>query len=282
MNNIDHNPTATTATTSFHGTSISLFQHLSTDNDGEKRESIRIKDSKIKRVPELPDSFTNIHLAFFTKKNPIPSKVNIPLNLDTNNIKIDLTVEHEWLEKVIRIEASDETENITWLAHHASKKRGSVFEVSITSLRPLLRDQAHSVATIRHLMDKIKDTVAYLNPMQTHVIAADQPIYALAKQIQWHWPEKYDEDKFVIMFGDRHIEMAVLKSIRTLLQKRGWTEAIVEAGIASMGTAESFLSASSVIGNGKCTREKSAPSTNSLRKHACFTVQKPMSKQRLC
>jgi hypothetical protein len=84
------------------------------------------------------------------------------------------------------------------------------------------------------------------------------------------------------MFGDRHIEMAVLKSIRTLLQKRGWTEAIVEAGIASMGTAESFLSASSVIGNGKCTREKSAPSTNSLRKHACFTVQKPMSKQRLC
>jgi hypothetical protein len=89
---IDHNPTATTATTSFHGTSISLFQHLSTDNEGEKRESIRIKDSKIKRVPELPDSFTNIHPAFFTKKNPIPSKVNIPLNLDTNNIKIDLTV----------------------------------------------------------------------------------------------------------------------------------------------------------------------------------------------
>jgi hypothetical protein len=64
MDNIDHNPTATTATTSFHGTSISLFQHLSTDNEGEKHESIRIKDSKVKRVPELPDSFTNIHPAF--------------------------------------------------------------------------------------------------------------------------------------------------------------------------------------------------------------------------
>jgi hypothetical protein len=35
------------------------------------------------------------------------------LNLDTNNIKIYLTVEHEWLEKVIRIEASDEAENIS-------------------------------------------------------------------------------------------------------------------------------------------------------------------------
>ena len=89
-------------------------------------------------------------------------------------------------------------------------------------------------------------TVAYLNSFKTPVIAADQPIYALAKQIQWHWPEKYDEDRFVIMFGGLHIEMAVLKSIRTLLQKSGWTEAIVEAGIASSGIAESFLSASSV------------------------------------
>ena len=42
MDNIDHNPTATTATTSFHGTSISLYQHPSTDNEGEKLESIRI------------------------------------------------------------------------------------------------------------------------------------------------------------------------------------------------------------------------------------------------
>ena len=126
------------------------------------------------------------------------------------------------------------------------QKTGPVPAVSITSLLPLLRDQAHSVATIRHVMDKIKDMITYLIPIQTPVIAADQPIYALAKQIQWHWPEKYDEDRFVIMFGGLHIEMAVLKSIRTLLQKSGWTEAIVEAGIASSGIAESFLSASSV------------------------------------
>ena len=38
MDNIDHNPTASTATTSFHGTSISLFQYPSLDNKGEKLE----------------------------------------------------------------------------------------------------------------------------------------------------------------------------------------------------------------------------------------------------
>jgi hypothetical protein len=32
------------------------------------------------------------------------------------------------------------------------------------------------------------------------------------------------------MFGGLHIEMAALKSIGTLLQKSGWTEAIVEEG----------------------------------------------------
>ena len=83
-------------------------------------------------------------------------------------------------------------------------KRGTVFEVSITSLLPLLlRDQAHSVATIRYVMNKIKDTVAYLNRFTTPVIAADQPIYALAKQLQWHWPEKYGVSKFVIMYTIR-------------------------------------------------------------------------------
>ena len=48
------------------------------------------------------------------------------------------------------------------------------------------------------------------------------------------------------MFGGLHIEMAALKSIDTLLQSSGWTSAIVEADIASSGTAESYLSASSV------------------------------------
>ena len=59
-------------------------------------------------------------------------------------------------------------------------------------------------------MNKIKVTVACHNPIQTPDIAADQPSYALAKQIQWHWPEKYGEDKFVIMIGGLHIVTVAL------------------------------------------------------------------------
>lgn len=48
------------------------------------------------------------------------------------------------------------------------------------------------------------------------------------------------------MFGGLHIEMAALRSIGTLLQDSGWTGALVEAGVTSSGTADSFLSAASV------------------------------------
>jgi len=65
-------------------------------------------------------------------------------------------------------------------------------------------------------MDKVKETVTFLNQGQVPVITGDQPIYAVMKQIQWHWPDRYGEDKFVIMFGGLHIELAALKSIGSL------------------------------------------------------------------
>ena len=96
-------------------------------------------------------------------------------------------------------------------------------------------------------MNKIRETVAFLNPGQTPIITADQPLYALAKQIQWYWPDEYGEDKFVIMFGGLHIEMTAMKSIGSILEdSEWWTCALVEAGVASSGTADSFLSATNV------------------------------------
>ncbi len=154
-----------------------------------------------------------------------------------------LALDYEWLDKVTVAEGPVD---VTWSAHHASQKRSLPFEVSITSLLPLLRDQAHSVATVKHVMGKVHDIATFLNPGQVPVIAADQPIYAVAKQIQWQWPENYGEDKFIIMFGGLHIEMAALKSLGTLLQESGWTGTLVEAEVASPGTAESFLTASSI------------------------------------
>ena len=96
------------------------------------------------------------------------------------------------------------------------------FEMSITSLLPFFRNQAHSVATVKYLMQKVCDTVAHLNPGQVPVITADQPIYALAKQVQWQRPDKYGEDKYLVMFGGLHIEMAALRSLGSLFKDSGF------------------------------------------------------------
>ena len=74
----------------------------------------------------------------------------------------------------------------------------------------------------------------------------DQPLYAVAKQVQWNWKDSYGENKFVIMFGGLHIELAFLKVIGDRLDERGWTAALVEANVATPATAESFIKATSL------------------------------------
>ena len=92
-------------------------------------------------------------------------------------------------------------------------------------------------------MDVVKNAVEHVNPGQTPVVTLDQSLFALAKQIQWKWPEKYGEGKMVVMFGGLHIEMAALKEFGVWLRGSGWVQALVQAEIATPGTADSFLRA---------------------------------------
>ena len=46
----------------------------------------------------------------------------------------------------------------------------------------------------------------FLNPGQTTVLGADQPLYAIIKLIQWQFPDTLGEDKLVVIMGALHIE----------------------------------------------------------------------------
>ena len=120
---------------------------------------------------------------------------------------------------------------------------------------------------IRHGMDVTKLAVAHVNKGQTPVIAFDQPLYALAKQVQWNWKDHYGEDKFVVIMGPIHIEMAALKTLGDWLQDSGWCSALVEAEIASSRISQSFIKASHI------SRTKSAHQVITLVSYV--NVQKP-------
>ena len=79
---------------------------------------------------------------------------------------------------------------------------------------------------------------------QTPCVTFDQPLYAIAKNIQWNWPATYGEDKCVIMLGAMHIEMAAWKCLGHWLEGSGWTSVVSQADLVTSGVAESLLKAS--------------------------------------
>ena len=99
---------------------------------------------------------------------------------------------------------------------------------------------------ILHSMNIIKKAVHFLNPDQILVVMFDQPLYVIAKNIQWYWQDTPKEDHFVVMLGGLHTEMAALKVIGTWLEGSGWRSAITQANIATSGKADSLLKVSHV------------------------------------
>ena len=95
-------------------------------------------------------------------------------------------------------------------------------------------------------MKIVKEGVAYVNPNQTPVIAMDQPMFAIAKQIQWVKADWYGEEKYVVMMSGLHVEMNSLKMVGHWLDKSGWDSALVQANITTRGRADSILKAARI------------------------------------
>ena len=81
VDNIDHNPSSTTAHDSFHGTAISLVQHPTTSNKGNDRGiSVLNETSESQRkMEQLPEMYTNVQPAVSQVKEPFAPPVVGPL-----------------------------------------------------------------------------------------------------------------------------------------------------------------------------------------------------------
>lgn len=254
IDNIDHNPSSTTARDSFHGTGISMFQHATSDMPGTLRRRLDISQARTasNTLAELPESYTQVMPVVLQDNVPVSesySKQQTTSSEEEENVSDPVIEDKPWLDNVNAISkhsTEDIPNDVSWAAYHSTKEQHIASMTAISALLPLFPDDSKTGGMVRHTMDIIKASVHYLNPGQIPVIAMDQPLYAIAKQIQWKWQDLYGEDKIVIMFGGLHIEMAFLKLIGGWLEGSGWTAALVDANIASAGTAQSFLKASSV------------------------------------
>ena len=73
-------------------------------------------------------------------------------------------------------------------------------------------------------------------------MGVDQPLFAIAKQIQWKFPNEYGEDNFVVWLGGLHLEKASFAMLGQLMTNTGWTELVsTVSNVFTSGRADSFL-----------------------------------------
>ena len=101
VDNIDHNPSSTTAHDSFHGTAISLVQHPTTSNKGNDRGiSLLNETSELQRkIAQLPEMYTNVQPAVLQVKEPFAPPVVGPLKPGLVTPE-GIEKEYEWLNNL--------------------------------------------------------------------------------------------------------------------------------------------------------------------------------------
>lgn len=242
MDNIDHNPSSTSATGSFHGTGISLMQQPSKDQPGINRQKVQ---DKSQNDMQLPYSYTTIPDIAIKKNVAIPPCNRMGISNELTNA-IDL--EDMWLtETISKLTESVEDCSLTWAAFHANRLPETLQIPAITSMLPLFDKKSDDPSMVMHSMMMINSCTQYLNPGQIAVMACDCPIFAVAKKLQWLYPSLVGEDKFLVMFGGLHLEKGLWNAMGDLLEGSGWTELLEDASIATSGTADSFLKSTHIM-----------------------------------
>lgn len=225
------------------------MQHPVSFGQCVERDLPYINTTNIQRnkIASLPESYTVVLPAALQNTDPCVPKLPALNKRTLLSSTSDVTTELNWLDNVRvlnRKQDLDTEDVVSWAAYCAATSTIVKRPNTRIALLPLFHETAHSVAMIKLSMNVVFGAVQSLNSNQ--VLVMDQPLFAIAKRIQWNFPQVYGEDKFVVLFGGLHIEMTALKMIGDLLDGSGWTNAITTAGIATSGTADSFIKASHV------------------------------------
>ena len=155
IDNIDHNATSTFAAQHFHGTSISLFQHVG-EEVNFRAKPFDLQSTCKERVKglSLPDNYTNICPASQQK-----SEVPLPcINTIEGEIRYDaISASQDWLDSVTNDKVSEEDTGkkdgrISWSAFHQDRMTDATKPNCQSILLPLLKESINSPAMVTHCL----------------------------------------------------------------------------------------------------------------------------------
>ena len=130
-----------------------------------------------------------------------------------------------------------------WASFCASQVQNPGSKCSSMML-PLLQDEVATHRIVRQSAGITDQVHKKLKLDQLLAITADQPVYAIGKQVQWLYSDEYGDHKVLMMMDPLHIEMNFLNLLGDWLESSSQSESLVKVKITSPGKAESFLSGS--------------------------------------
>ena len=282
VDNLDSNKTGNLSRGDFHGTCITATNHLSKDNCGVRRPAITL-DHTTNSKPKLSDRYATVPPVEMKNDDVfVPrrgdGKVRPTKSLVSGaEIKDEAWISH--VDKVLQKGTLDKDDVVTWAGFNSQLSSDESIKLRAEiGIRPIFPDKAASACMMKHTMDIVKENTEFINPGQTPVLGADQPLYAICKQLQWQFPDSLGEDKFVMQLGALHIEQKCQQMMGKMLQGSGWDTVLAQADVFSSGRAQSTLS-DHHIKRTRYAHQVSLASLSLLRRHAysqySSTVQGP-------
>ena len=125
LDNLDHNPTSTLAQTAFHGTALSMTQHVTDESVGLERHwnrpLLHEGIEKSKTIKPLMESYCEIPPAALPVDKPPPQNTSGNATPQCARLESD-EAQVSWLREVVQLlqkDQLDQDDNISWSAYFA-------------------------------------------------------------------------------------------------------------------------------------------------------------------
>lgn len=246
FDNLDHKKTSNLSNAEFHGVAITLTNHLSHENMGLVQEPVVIDPNDTSK-PKLPDHYVIVPPVELNSEDLIipRGEEHGPVRPSHDQVLGSRVRDEAWISHVVGLLSTEELEKgdvVTWSGFHSQRQDpDSIKPAAEIGILPLFPDKSTDPSIVKHVMLVVKKSIEFLNPGQTPVLGADQPLYAISKRLQWKFPSILGEDKYVLMMGALHIEDKVQLMVGKLIRGSGWEWALSKAEVFTSGRASSTL-----------------------------------------
>ena len=161
----------------------------------------------------LPPTYTTLDLDISLPRDEVIYVPDLGTNSHPHPVSCSLTTVlsdgYKWLDHVQShlSKIHEPGDWVSWAAYYASTSELSTSTCAKSFMLPIFLESSTSPPMAWHAMGVLKKAIAYLNPGQTPVMVADQPLFTLAKKLQWKYPEsELGEKSFLVLLGAMHTE----------------------------------------------------------------------------